>query len=152
MSESADRLAFGAFETWTQAMSALVGCGRADVGSARVIFIALSSVFSEPGGWERTYELPFSESGEGVRCSSRFLAGQFGKGAPSRHRIGEALRAWLPARQAERIAGYISQRKIVIAVCLRKPEEERAVGLALLQSSAAPVEFHDLRPGGAAVN
>jgi hypothetical protein len=37
-------------------------------------------------------------------------------------------------------------------VHLRRPGEERSVGLVLLRSSSTPVEFHDLRPGGASVN
>jgi hypothetical protein len=152
MSESANRLAIGAFETWEQAVHAVVDCGRAGIGSARVIFIALSSVFNEAGACGRTFELSFSEAGERVRCNSRFLAGQFGSKALGRIRFEEALRAWLAPRQAERIGGYVRQGKIVIAVRLRKPGEERSVGLVLLRSSSTPVEFHDLRPGGAAVN
>lgn len=148
MSESVNRLALGAFATWEQALRAVVDCGRAGIGSARVIFIALSSVFNEAGACERTFELPFSEAGERVRCNSLFLVQQFGNGALGRMRFEEAGRAWLSPRQAERIVGYVRQRKIVIAVRLRKPGEERAVGLVLLRSSSTPVEFHDLRPGG----
>lgn len=153
MSKSANRLALGAFETWEQAARALVDCGRAGIGSARVIFIALSSMFNEAGACGRSFELPFSEAGERVRCNSRFLARQFGSEALGRIRFEEALRAWLAPRQAARIADYVRQRKIVIAVRLRKSGDERSVGLVLLRSSSTPVEFHDLRPGGAhAVN
>ena len=133
-------------------MRALVGCARAGVSSARVIFIALSSVFNESGARWRTFELPFSEADERVRCNSLFLARQLGSEALGRIRFEEALRAWLPPRQAVRIVDYVRQRKIVIAVRLRKPGEERSVGLVLLRSSSTPVEFHDLRPGGSSVN
>jgi hypothetical protein len=153
MSESANRLALGAFETWEQASRALIDCAGAGVGSARVIVIALSSVFNEAGACRRTFELPFREADERVRCSSRFLARQFGSEALGRIRFEDALRAWLAPRQAVRIVSYVRQRKIVIAVHIRKPGEERSVGLVLLTSSSTPVEFHDLRPGGAhAVN
>ena len=40
MTESANRLAIGAFETWEPALRAFVGCAHAGVSSARVIFIA----------------------------------------------------------------------------------------------------------------
>jgi len=148
MAESANQLAIGAFETWEPALPALVDCARAGVGSARVMFIALSSVFNESGACWRTFELPFSEVGERVCCTSRFLAGRFDRKALGRIRFEEALRAWLAPRQAERSVSYVRQRKIVIAVLLRTPEEERLVGLILLKSSSTPVEFHDVRPGG----
>jgi hypothetical protein len=147
MTESANRLAIGAVETWEPALRALVGCAHAGVSSARVIFIALSSVFNQPGACGRTFELPFSEAGERVRCNSRFLAGWFDREALGRLRFEEALRAWLSPRQAERSARYVRQRKIVIAVHLRKPDEERTVGLILLKSSSTPVEFLDLASG-----
>ena len=144
MTESANRLAIGAFETWEPAMRALVGCARAGVSSARVIFIALSSVFNESGARWRTFELPFSEAGERVLCNSRFLAEWFDREALGKIRFEEALRARLSPRQAERSVSYVRQRKIVIAVHLRKPDEERTVGLILLKSSSTPVEFLDV--------
>ena len=148
MLEPANQLAIGAFETWEPALPALVDCARAGVGSSRVMFIALSSVFNKSGACGRTFELPFSEVGERVCCTSRFLAGRFDRKALGRIRFEEALRAWLAPRQAERSVSYVRQRKIVIAVILRTPEEERLVGLILLKSSSTPVEFHDVRPGG----
>ena len=152
MSESANQLVLAACETWEQASRALIDCARAGVGSARVIFIAVSSVFNEPGACDRTFELPFSEAGERVRCNSGFLARQLGSEELGRIRFEDALRALLAPRQAVRIVSYVRQRKIVIAVRLRKPVEERSVGLVLLGSSSTPVEFQDLRPGGASVN
>ena len=134
-----NRLAIGAFETWEPALRVLVDCARAGVGSGRVIFIALASVFNKSGACGRTFELPFSEVGERVCCNSRFLAGRLDREALGRIRFEEALRKWLAPRQAERSVSHVRQRKIVTAVLLRTLEEERSVGLILLKSSSTAV-------------
>jgi len=81
------------FADWERALRALADCARAGVGSARVIFIALSSVFNESCACGQTFELPFSEAGERVHCNSRFLAGWFDREALRRIQFEEAVRA-----------------------------------------------------------
>jgi hypothetical protein len=90
-------------------------------------------------------ELPNSKGDEPIFCSPASVAVKLTAGSNGRGRaLEELLGNWLLPRQAQRIASYVKQRRIVMGVFLAKGEDERSACLALLAHSASPVEIHDL--------
>ena len=149
MHQLASRMAIGSFQAWDVALRVFVELMQTGLVRDRIFFLALLSIFltrSEDGIPVPDFvELPTSELGDPVSCSAGPVAAKLaartnGGGATLEQSLGCCL---LP-RQAERIASYVRQRKIVMGILFSKGEDERRACLTLLASSATPVEIHDL--------
>lgn len=122
--------------------------GRLGFGSEKIFCLASHSILlSKPKhvALSDFVELQSSEGDEPFSCSpppvaAKLAARSNGGGKP----LAELLDNWLLPRQAQRIASYVTQRRIVLGVLLAKGEDERSACLALLAHSATPVEVHDL--------
>ena len=152
MSQSSGRLAIGSFQAWELALRVLADLLRSGIAPESAIYLALSSVFStrptNAVAMHDIVELAFHELGEQVCCSAGPLATEIALGASERTpTLEHSLSCWLSPRQAERVASYVRQRKIVMGVRLTKGEHERPVCLTLLSASCTPVEVHDLACG-----
>jgi hypothetical protein len=148
ISQLPSRLAVGSFAAWDRASQVANELGRLGFGSEKIFCLALLSILRnkpEDVALPDFVELSSSEGDEPVFCSpapvaAKLAAKSNGGGRP----LEELLRNWLLPRQAERIASYVNQRKIVLGIFLAKGDDERSACLALLAYSAAPVEIHDL--------
>ena len=142
------RLAVGSFDGWDVAFKVANELTRLGFGSERIFYLALLSILrNKPQDLALPdfVELSSSEGDEPVSCSPPLVAAKLaarsnGGGRP----LEELLGNWLLPRQAERIATYVNQGRIVLGVFLAKGEDERSACLALLAHSASPVEIHDL--------
>jgi hypothetical protein len=144
MAQSGQRLASGSLETWGQASNVLAELADAGVDPESIVLLGLSRVFAGAPSQVSGFELPILEAGEPICCSSRSLAAEIGRSTDGNSNLEEALQQRLSAQQAERVATYVQQGKIVITVRLSKRGEERRVGLILLKRSSTPIEVHDL--------
>lgn len=148
ISQLPSRLAVGSFHGWDVASKVANELTRLGFGSEKILCLALLSILRnkpEDVALPDFVELSSSEGDEPVFCNPAPVAAKLsarsnGGGRP----LEELLGNWLLPRQAERIASYVMQRKIVIGVFLAKGEDERSACLALLAHSASPVEIHDL--------
>ena len=152
MSQSSGRLAIGSFQAWEPALRVLADLLQSGIAAESAIVLALSGVFStrpaNPDAMRDIVELAFHELGERVCCSAGPLATEIARRAGDRTpTLERSLSCWLSPRQAERVASYVRQRKIVMGVQLTKGDHERPVCLTLLGASCTPVEVHDVGCG-----
>lgn len=142
------RLAVGSFDGWERASQIATELTRLGHSSNTVLCLALLSILlskPEDVALPDFVELPNSEGDEPVSCSPPSVAAKLTAGSNGGGRtLEELLGNWLLPRQAQRIASYVKQRRIVMGVFLAKGEDERSACLALLAHSASPVEIHDL--------
>ena len=146
---SPGRIVIGSFQSWDVVLRVLNELIQTGSAQESIILLGLSTVFlsrlADSIPMPNVVELPAFELGEPVFCTTRAVAAKMAarkNGAGST--LEWSLSCCLLPRQAERVATYVKQGKIVMGILLSKGEDERRACLTLLSSSSTPVEIHDL--------
>jgi hypothetical protein len=144
-----NRLAIASFQSWEAALRVKAELTRSGLSQEGMLFLALADVFSTSGGTspDDPAELPLLEPGGPVCCIVGPLAAKLRLRENESKSLKGVLSRWLLPRQTERIASYVKDGKIVMAVRLAKGEDGQAACRTLLAHTSAPLEVHDIDCG-----